>query len=162
MADRAITLSQFEAALAMLRECIDRCPESAWDEPVAKYPVWQVVYHTLCFVDCYLSPSNEEFRTRADMHPRGMEELDAETPSRRFTRDEMLRYTDICLEKMRGTIPNESDEVLAGPSGFSWLKFNRAQVHLYNMRHVQHHVGALGATLRRHGVELGWVKAGWR
>ena len=32
-----------------------------WDAPIAKYPFWMVAYHTLCYVDCYLSPDNAAF-----------------------------------------------------------------------------------------------------
>lgn len=171
---RTITHSQFRAALAMLDQCITRCPDEHWEMTIGKYPFWQVVYHTLCFVDCYLSPSNEEFtraveaRQKAEAagasafnpQPRGMVELDDEYPSRRFTREELLKYMTMCREKLDSTIPNESEGVLAGPSGFSWLKFSRAEAHVYNLRHVSHHTGQLTAALRRVGVDTSWVKGG--
>ena len=174
---RTLTHSQFRAALAMLEQCITRCPDEHWDATIGKYPFWQVVYHTLCFVDCYLSPSNDDFtrtveaRQKAESagapppafnpQPRGMAELDDEYPSRRFTREEMIQYAAICRAKLDATIPNESDETLDGPSGFPWLaKLSRAELHLYNLRHVCHHTGQLSAALRRVGVETGWVKAG--
>lgn len=168
---RTLTLSQFRAALAMLEQCITRCPDEHWDAIIGKYPFWQVAYHTLCFVDCYLSPSNDDFTrevearqntgaTAFNPQPRGMAELEGEYPSRRFTRNEMIQYAAMCREKLDATIPNESDETLAGPSGFSWLKFSRAEAHLYNLRHVCHHTGQLSAALRRAGVDTSWVKAG--
>lgn len=168
---RALTHSQFRAALAMLEQCIARCPDEHWDATIGKYPFWQVAYHTLCFVDCYLSPSNDDFTRQVEARqgsghngfnpqPRGMAELDDEYPSRRFTREEMMHYAALCRAKLDATIPNESDETLAGPSGFSWLKFSRAEAHLYNLRHVCHHTGQLSAALRRAGVETSWVKAG--
>jgi hypothetical protein len=157
-----IILSQFEAALAMLNECIRKCPPEHWDSPIAKYPFWQVAYHTLCFVDCCLAPSYEAFECRADLHPAGKAELEEEYPSRRFTQDELRRYSAICLEKLRATIAAETRETLERPSGFPWLPFSRAELHLSSIRHVQHHTGQLGALLRRAGVDTGWVKAGWR
>ncbi len=162
-----ILLSQFEAALAMLRECIEKCPAEQWDEPIAKYPFWQTAYHTLCFVDCYLSASEQAFQPRTAppdcMHPAGIKELADEYPSRRFEQSELLRYVQICLEKLRTVLTTETAAVLDGPSGFSRLPFSRAELHIYNMRHVAHHTGQLGALLRRHGVELrSWVRAGWQ
>lgn len=165
---RTIIGSQFRAALAMLEQCIEACPDDHWDAPIAKYPFWQVVYHTLCFVDCYLTLSNDAFiravEARATQpfnpQPRGMAELEEENPSRRFTRDEMRRYTAMCRQKLDATIASESDATIEGPSGFAWLKFSRAELHLYNMRHVQHHTGQLSASLRRAGVETRWVKMG--
>lgn len=163
---RTLVRSQFHGALAMLEQCIDRCPEERWDEPIGVYPYWHVVYHTLCFVDCYLSASNEDFMalvaSRQGMEfnpqPTGMAELEEEFPSRRFTRQEMIRYAAWCREKMSSTLTKETDAALEGPSGFSWLKFSRAELHLYNVRHVQHHTGQLTAALRRVGVETAWVK----
>lgn len=161
---KQVTIAQFEAALCMLHECIRDCPQEHWDGPIAKYPFWQVAYHTLCFVDFYLAPSESDFRPREQLHPRGMDELNDEYPSRRFTQAELLDYVSICRQKLRDVIGSESAERLAGPSGFSRLKFSRAELHLYGMRHVQHHTGQLGVFLRRVGigVEANWVRSGWR
>ncbi|MCA9288472.1 MAG: DinB family protein [Phycisphaerales bacterium] len=162
----AIT-SQFEAALAMLEGCIDKCPDDRWDaqppEAVAKYPFWQVAYHTLCFVDCYLSHGLDAFEYRTGpggLHPAGEKELSDEYPSRRFERDELTRYIAICREKLREAMAAETTESLAAPSGFSWLPFSRLELHLYNLRHLAHHTGQLTAYLRRFGVETKWVKDG--
>lgn len=156
--------AQQEAALAMLAACIERCPDEQWDSPIAKYPFWHVAYHTLCFVDCYLSPSDEAFETRPEFHPAGRAELEAEYPSRRMTRGELLKYAEFCREKVRRVLGEgpggETEGSLSSASGFPWLAFNRLELHMYNMRHIQHHAGQLSAFLRRLGVETRWVKAG--
>jgi hypothetical protein len=171
---RGALAGQLEAALSMLEECVRACPDTQWDERIAKYPFWMVAYHTLCFVDCYLARSNESFtrivedrvarRERgepvADFHPKGMQELEEEYPSRRFSRDELLAYLEHCRGVCRRVLVKGEDEPLDGPSGFSWLAFSRLEAHVYNIRHVQHHTGQLGAFLRRAGVELRWVKSG--
>lgn len=164
--------SQFLAALAMLNQCILNCPPDCWDDNagadrrIAKYPCWLVVYHTLCFVDCYLSPTNEAWQPTPRFHPRGKQELEDEYPSRSFTREEMLDYMAVCkskLETVLGDGPGaETPASLESPSGFSWLPMTRAELHLYNLRHVQHHTGQLTAFLRRMGAEARWVKAGWK
>ncbi|HEV2282495.1 MAG TPA: DinB family protein [bacterium] len=164
---RNILSGQFEAALAMLNEAMERCPEQRWDGKIAKYPFWHVAYHTLCFVDLYLSPSEEAFEPR-DLHPRGLEEFDAEFPSRRFGQRELIAYTAICRQKAADTLAFETFETLQRGSGFPWLPFTRGELHIYNIRHIQHHAGQLGAFLRR-GEEalqdpkaLTWAKTGWR
>ncbi|MEZ6234119.1 MAG: DinB family protein [Phycisphaerales bacterium] len=164
---RGVIASQFEAALAMLEVCIDKCPDDRWDaqppEAVAKYPFWQVAYHTLCFVDCYLSRGQDafEYRTGAGgLHPAGERELREEYPSRRFERDELTRYIAICRDKLSDAMAAETPESLAAPSGFSWLPFSRLELHLYNLRHLAHHTGQLTAYLRRFGVETKWVRDG--
>jgi len=161
---KTILTAQFEAALCMLNDCIEKCPEEHWDGLIAKYPFWQVAYHTLCFVDCYLTPGgNAAFKPRAEFHPKGMEEYDAEYPSRRFSQAELKAYMAVCREKLGSVMQAETRETLEGPSEFPWLPMTRAELHLYNIRHVQHHTGQLGAFLRKNGVDMGrWVKRGWR
>ena len=80
-------LHQFDASLCMLNDCIGLCPPALWDTPVVKYPFWQVAYHTLCFVDLYLSPGEQAFAPSPRFLPAGMKELDDEYPSRRFTKE---------------------------------------------------------------------------
>jgi hypothetical protein len=161
---RTVVASQFEASLCMLHRFIERCPEEHWEGPIAKYPFWMVAYHTLCFVDYYLSRGEADFRPRVaeGIHPKGMAELEEEYPSRTFGREELLAYSTICREKLASTMASETPESLGGGTGFSRLTFTRAELHLYNMRHIQHHAGQLGAFLRRLGVDAGWVKAGWK
>ncbi len=166
-----ILLSQFSASLAMLAECVEQCPDEHWDgkapNVVGKYPFWMVAYHVLCYLDCYLSPSNEAFKAGVrpppeGFHPAGMAELEEEYPSRRMERDELRRYVAFCLEKLRRTMEGETEATLAGASGFPWIPLSRAEGHLYNLRHLAHHTGQLTAFLARMGVETKWVKAGWK
>jgi hypothetical protein len=157
-----ILLAQHEAALCMLRECIERCPPQHWDAPIAKYPFWMVAYHALCFADFRLATSDAAWQPRPDFHPRGRAELDDEYPSRTFTQPELLAYADLCLRLARATIPAESRATLEGPSGFPRLPFSRAELHIYNTRHIQHHTGQLSASLRRIGVDTGWASSGRR
>ena len=62
--------------------------------------------------------------------------------------DRTLAYADFCLDKARRVIASETTETLSAPTGFE-RGFSRAQMHVYNIRHVQHHVGQLSAHARR-------------
>lgn len=146
---RAIA-SQFIAALDMFDDCLRKCPPEHWDTPVARYPFWHVAYHTLCYVDLYLTPGGEAAYTpRPEFHPRGWAEFEEEYPSRRFAPSEIAAYSDVCRRKIDDTLAAETGASLAGPSGYSRLSFSRAELHLYNLRHLQHHTGQLSALLRR-------------
>jgi len=160
---KQVLANQFEASLCMMNDCVVKCPPAHWDGKVAKYPFWQVAYHTLCFVDLYLTVRHEAFVFR-DLHPGGWSEFDDEHPSRRFEQDELMRYLSICRQKAADTVAAETAETLAGPSGFEWLKFTRAETHVYNIRHIQHHTGQLGAYLRRfdEAINPKWVGSGWK
>jgi len=164
---RHALVSQFDASLSMLEECLRACPDPHWDQKIAHYTFWQVAYHALCFVDVYLSPDDASWQPRRDpaapgggLHPAGRAELDEEFPSRRFEKAELIGYIGICRDKLRAALAAETEPTLQGPSGFPHLKFSRAELHLYNLRHAQHHTGQLTASLRRAGVQTRWVKAG--
>ena len=79
-------------------------------------------------------------------------------------KDETLVYLTICRQKALETLAAERPESLQWESGFSWLLFSRGELHLYNVRHVQHHTGRLSAYVRRivEDGERWWVKTGWR
>lgn len=156
-----VVTSQLEAAVAMLAGCANRCPDELWDQPIAKYPFWQVAYHALCFADCYLATSDAAWQPHPTLHPAGRAELSEECPSRRFTRDELVRYAELCRLKIGQALTADTTETLAGPSGFPWLPFSRAELHLYNLRHAQHHAGQLTAFLHRHDINAPWIKTHW-
>jgi hypothetical protein len=72
----------------------------------------------------------------------------------------MVEYAAFCRERARGVFEAETAAMLEGPTGFSWLPFSRAEGHIYNLRHIQHHAGQLSAFLRRAGVDTKWVRSG--
>ncbi len=164
---RTILTGQFEAALAMVNDCLVKCPPEHWDGKVGKYAFWAVAYHTLIYVDLYLSLNEESFQMR-EIHPKGWSEFEDEYPSRRFEKAELTGYVATCLQKGRETLTAETPESLEAPSGFPWLHMSRGEAHLYNIRHLQHHTGQLSAYLRRVDETLQdpkavrWVSTGWR
>jgi hypothetical protein len=47
---------------------------------------------------------------------------------------------------------------LEANSGFDWLPFNKLELQLDHIRHIQQHTGELCERLGAHGdVEVGWV-----
>jgi hypothetical protein len=159
---KTILTGQFEAALCMLDECIAACPPEHWAGKIANNTFGEVAYHTLFFVDVYLTPTQEAFELR-DLHHRGGDErLDAVSAG--LSKDETREYVAICRRKAVEALAAETAESLQGPSGFGRLTFSRGELHLHNLRHVQHHTGQLSAYLRRvvtNGT-WGWVRSGWR
>ncbi len=114
---RAILRGQFETALCMMNDCLQKCPPEHWDGKIAKYAFWHVAYHTLCFVDLYLSPNEESFQLRG-IHPKGWSEYRDEFPSRRFGKQELVDYLMICRQKAVETLSSETPESLKRQSGF--------------------------------------------
>ncbi len=163
---KQILRGQFEASLAMLNECVRICPAEHWEGKIATITFRQVAYHTLFFVDLYLSQNEEAFQLR-DIHASGGDERNP-FPSPGLSKEDTLAYAAICRQKMLETLAGETRESLAGESGFSWYKCSRGELHLCNIRHVQHHTGQLSAYLRRIDQRLQdrdvmpWVAMGWR
>ncbi|MFO0829531.1 MAG: DinB family protein [Phycisphaerales bacterium] len=159
---RHIVLSQFDAAFAMLEECIAKCPAAKWKGKVGKYAFWHVAYHTLYCTDLYTARTAAEWKPHPKFHPGGASDVEDEDPSRVMTKPELLAYVTHCRKRLRASIRRETESSLAGPAGFPWLSFSRAEAAIYNLRHVQHHTGQLSAFLRKAKVSTRWVKDGRR
>jgi hypothetical protein len=161
-----ILTGQFEASLCMFNQCVQACRPEHWEGKIANDSFRQVAYHTLFFLDLYLSSDEDAFELR-DFHHRGGDEREP-VPSVGLTRDETLAYIPLCRQKMLATFASETRETLEGPSGFSYRRISRAELHIYNLRHLQHHTGQLSAYLRRVDealkmpTALPWVGSGWR
>ncbi len=161
---KQVLQSQFEASLSMLKDCVAECGEKYWEGKIANATFRQIVYHTLFFTDLYLSASKEAFELR-DLHKRGGDER-GPTLSTGLTKQETLEYVKICRQKVLDSLAAETTQSLQGFSGFR--KFSRIELHIYNIRHIQHHAGAMAAYLRRVDPTIGerkaipWVAHGWK
>jgi hypothetical protein len=153
---------QYRASLAMLGQAVEVCPESLWLSPDYPNRYWHIAFHTVFYAHFYLHPSEAEFRPWAKcikdsqfLGPRPW--APHETPLRPtpYTKAEVLEYHALCCAEMETRVPSLD---LAAPSGFYWLPFNKLELQLYNIRHVQHHTGQLADRLRAAaGIGLGWV-----
>ena len=163
-------VDQFHAALSMLNESISECPAEAWEGNVGNFPFWHVAYHVLFYADLYLSADAESFQPpgfhrenyqyfgRLPEPPHAT--VVADVPYDRAT---ILEYLEHCRKKVSDAIAAETSESLQGPSGFWWYKIPRAEFHLNNIRHIQHHAAQLSLYLRKSaGVEVGWVGSGFK
>src|SRR4029453_6863497 len=54
---RAAIGGQFGAAINTLREAVENCPETLWNERSEGAPFWQIAYHTLFCLHLYSCPS---------------------------------------------------------------------------------------------------------
>ena len=162
---KQILTAQYEGSLAMFNRCIEACPPEHWEGKIAQGTFRWVAYHALFFTDLYLSPSNESFELR-DLHSRGGDERRPDA-SPGLSKDDTLTYIPLCRQKIYESLATETEESLAGPSGFFWYEITRGEMHLVNIRHIQHHTGQLSAYLRRVDEQfkdpktLRWIGSGW-
>ncbi len=161
-------INEFGSALGTLHACIVKCPEKSWQAPVGTHPFSQTAFHVLFFTDFYLDEKEGEFRLQSFHREHATffgdyEQLEDREPTARYEKADVLRYLDHCREKAATAIGNESLETLCGASGFSRRKMSRAELHVYNLRHIQHHAAHLSLRLRIDaGIDIPWFSTGWK
>ena len=154
---------QFGATIDMLENALLACPRTHWngrlwsDPEAPEFPTfWSITYHTLFWLDLYLTSSSEEgfappvpFSTY-ELEPAG------EFPERPYTRDELHAYLVILREKCRITIAELSDEKAHQQVDFPWIEgkpVSFLELLLYNMRHVQEHAAQLNLFLGLNAID---------
>lgn len=145
---RVIIWQQFGAAIDMLENAIRACPDALWNDRSRQPEFWYMAYHALFYLDLYLSDSVENFTPPA---PFNVGELDPAgvLPKRPYTKDELCAYLAHGRRKCQTAIDALTDAKAQQPSGFAWVDMSRAELLLYNMRHVQHHAAQLNLILRQ-------------
>lgn len=146
---KEILWQQFGASIEMLENSMRACPEELWKERSHEPQFWHLVFHTLFFLDLYLSDSLEEFKPPA---PFTLDELDERglMPERVYTKEELQDYLEHGRRKCRALIQSLTEEkARASRSFFGSVKGSLLELLLYNMRHVQHHAAQLNLILRQ-------------
>ena len=155
---RASTWKQFGAAIDMLGDAITLCPDQLWTVVLWKDPederygqFWFVAYHTLRWLDLFLTGSQEGFAPPAPF-------IVGALPEQPYTKDQILAYLAACREKCQATIGALTDEKAQQRCVFEWMEPSFLELQLYSMRHVQEHAAQLSLVLGQHDVAgLDWV-----
>jgi hypothetical protein len=162
MLTEEILVSQYRAALGMLRSAIEACPEALWTDPACANRCWHVAYHAVFYAHLYLTRSEESFqpweKSIREYNFLGRLPWPPHDPPKigqAYTRPEVLEYCDLVMARSPELVRGAP---LGGASGFPWLPMSRRELHLYNLRHIQHHAGQLIERLARHGIEgQNWI-----
>jgi len=158
---------QFGAAIDMLDDAIKDCPKDLWetqlwdDQPdqwVAKgfSKYWYLCYHTLFWLDLYLTGAEEGFSPPA---PFDLVEMESnETLPRTYSQEELLGYVVTCRQNCQTVISAMSQEQANRLCQFSWGEVTFAELQLYNLRHVMEHGAQLRMFLGQHANKSAtWV-----
>lgn len=167
---------QFGTAIDMLENALVACPTSLWKEHLWRDPpdhalsselppefaeFWYVAYHTLFWLDLYLSGSREE-----DFVPPApfiWTELDSPvSPERPYTKEELHTYLAATRRKCYATLTALTDERARQVVEYPWAEGRAVsflELQLYTMRHVQEHAAQLHMFLGQHSVSetSNWV-----
>lgn len=150
---------QFGAAIEMLENAMLACPAKIWSDSSRQPQFWYVAFHTLFWLDLYLSDSLEGFAPPA---PFTLDELDpaGALPERVYTKPELRTYLEHGRTKCKAMIEALTAEQASERCRFEWLELSFGELLLYNLRHVQHHAAQLNLLLRQATVSAPrWVKS---
>jgi len=157
---RSAIRQQFHAAIDMLANAIEACPESVWSGEPPR-PFWYLAFHVLFFLDLYLSEVDEpQFRPPP---PFGLTELEDESvpPERAYRKDELLGYVEHCRKRLDAVMAAMTEAWATNPCPIPYRAMSNGELLIYNMRHVQHHAAQLNMLLReRTNSAPNWVSKG--
>jgi hypothetical protein len=154
--------SQYYASLEMLKEAISKCPPSLWNSRQCKNKFWHISYHVLFYTHLYLQETEKQlvpWKKHREYHqflgnlpwpPHTQPEI-----GEPYSKEEILEYLDLVKNQVDKKV---SSIDLAAESGFYWLPFKKIELQFYNIRHIQHHAGALIDRLRTsENIGVDWV-----
>jgi hypothetical protein len=162
---RRVLKSQYRAAVGMLREAIERCPDDLWTATTYPNPFWRVAYHALYYTHLYLHPSDADFKARrkAGEEYRYMAGLPSPSQRRKnaepFSKADVLEYATFCLAVIGPAV--DCLDLDAPKSGFWWYRMSKLEHQIVNIRHAQHHAAQLIDRLATAGgAAFKWASAG--
>ena len=145
---------QFGAAIAMLENAINACPDHLWN---TETQFWYRSYHTLFYLDYYSSTNPSSFAPPA---PFTLSEFDSggKLPERVYSKAELIDYLQFGKQKCYELIHGLTTE-LAELRFINVAKdYSMLEIIIYNMRHVQHHAAQLNLLLSQGGFKSpSWV-----
>ncbi|MBK7176451.1 MAG: DinB family protein [Chloroflexi bacterium] len=157
--DNEMLWRQFAVTIDSFGDALSTCPDDLWEQRLWEdesdqwvaagfSAYWYLCYHTIFWLDLYLTGAEEGF---APPEPFDLVEMEAnEILPRIYTREELLGYLKTCRQKYRETITNLSTEQAYRVCQFPWGELPFAELLLYTMRHVQEHAAQLHLFLGNH------------
>jgi hypothetical protein len=140
---------QFGAAIDMLENALTACPDELWN---TESRLWYIGYHTLFFLDYYLSdtPKESDYIPPA---PFTKSEFGEGLPERVYDKAELLAFLGLARRRCHDLLAGSTAEELLTKRFVSEYKdFTIFELLMYNMRHVQHHTAQLNLLLRQHAI----------
>ena len=155
---------QFGAAIDMLDNAIEACPDELWQARLFPDSIpefaefWCIAYHCLFWLDFYLSETAENFAPPA---PFTLSEFESgQLPERVYTKEELREYLAYGRSKCRTTIASMTDFMAPQQVRPNWSIESVGELLLDNMRHVQEHAAQLSLFLGQNvGTAPGWISS---
>lgn len=165
--DQDMLWRQFGAAIDDFGSAMRDCPDNLWearlwvdvpDQWVAAgfSAFWYLGYHTLFWLDLYLTGQEEGF---VPPEPFDLVEMEAnESLPRVYSRAELLDYLAYYRQRCQDTIYGLAQEDATRICRFPWGELPFGELLLYTLRHVQEHSAQLHLFLgQQAGKSSDWV-----
>ncbi|MEM8933738.1 MAG: DinB family protein [Acidobacteriota bacterium] len=173
---------QYEQTMAMVRGAIELCPDEVWAHREEREPpFWHQMFHALKVTEGYAGESFDDLRTELAvevLQPRRPVDgepsyrplieaigrlMDADyQPPGVVDRAAMLELADHVLACCLASLDRDADRPVDDPAAnrFPWTGTTSFDKHIYNLRHLHHHLGRINGLLRRQ-ADIGnpWVMA---
>jgi hypothetical protein len=155
---RTSVWQQYGAAIDMLEDAIGLCPDHLWTavlwidtDDVRHGQFWFVAYHTLFWLDLFLTGSEEGFVPPPPF-------IRGALPEQPYTKEQILAYLGKCRSRCQSTIGALTEEKAHQRCVFEWMEPSFLELQLYSMRHVQEHAAQLSLVLGQHDVTgFDWI-----
>jgi hypothetical protein len=145
---------QFGAAIDMLENAVSQCPVEKWSGTTM---FWYKAFHTTFYLDYYLSYDPDSF---APPPPFTLSEFDSNgaLPERVYSKEELMGYIEFSRKKCFDLCASFTEENANRRFINKSRDYSMLEMLIYNLRHVQHHVGQLNMLLRQEtGSAPSWV-----
>jgi uncharacterized damage-inducible protein DinB len=161
--------NQFGASIDMLENALVACPDSLWKGRLwnhAEGPefaeFWFLTFHTLFWLDLYLSGVQEE-ELALPAFTQAKTSAEWEPPKQPYPKEELRAYLASLRQKCHDTLVALTDEQARRPIEYPWIDEKAVsflELQMYNLRHVHEHAAQLSLFLGQHGIPdeaLDWV-----
>ena len=144
-------LVQLLGSIKMLEQTIVACPHEFWNDA---QEFWYKAYHTLFYLDYYLADNPDNFLPPAPFTLSEFDPAGAKPPCV-YTKEELIDYLNYCRAHAIASIPSKN---LEQRFVNAYRDYSHFEILVYNIKHVQHHVGMLTLLLRQNcNATPGWV-----
>ena len=115
---------QFGATLEMLKQVISACPENFWRDTTNWPSFWYITYHTLHFVDWYLSTTTEQRESFKQYFPEVPYRVGEKT-TKELSQENIKEYFEVVKKKQRK--PSQ----ISPSKTYTNLRYLNGTVHLF-------------------------------
>ncbi|MBN8691178.1 MAG: DinB family protein [Armatimonadetes bacterium] len=159
---QAALKGQYKAGLAMLRQCVEDCPDDLWALAPSGHPrtFWRIAYHALFYTHLYLMPMKSDFVPWEKHQSQATclwddDEEGIPPEETTYSKSEVLSYLDWIVKQVDAWV--DALDLASPKSGFSWYRIPKLDHQLVNLRHLGTHTGQLQELLFARGMDSNWI-----